>query len=98
MKNTYGTISGIPITGYCRVKDTDIILPMIETDTDTQLVEGCIKDREQHPEKYPDENIPAVIARQKELLARLKQEAQKPAKPKTSAMEYVVIDMEDMRP
>lgn len=98
MKNTYGTISGIPITGYCRVKDTDIFLPMIETDTDIQWVEGCIRERQEHPENYPGEDIPAVIARQKELLARLKQEAQKHAKPKTPAMEYVVIDMEDMRP
>lgn len=70
---TYGTISGIPIKGYCRVKDTDIFLPMIETDTDIQWVEGCIKDREEHPEKYPDEDVPAVIARQKILLEELRQ-------------------------
>ena len=48
------TISGVPIVGYCRVKDTDIFLPMIETDTDIQWVEGCIKSREEHPEYYPD--------------------------------------------
>ena len=79
MKNTYGTISGIPITGYCRVKATDIFLPMIETDTDIQWVEGCIKDREQHPEKYQDEDIPAVIAQQKALLDKLRKEAQERA-------------------
>ena len=58
------TISGVPIVGYCRVKDTDIFLPMIETDTDIQWVEGCIKSREEHPEYYPDEDVPAVITQQ----------------------------------
>ena len=33
------TIFGVPITGYCRVKGTDILLPMIETDTDVQWVD-----------------------------------------------------------
>lgn len=75
MKNTYGTISGIPITGYCRVKATDIFLPMIETDTDIQWVESCIRSREEHPENYPDEDIPAVITKQKELLANLRLKA-----------------------
>ena len=42
MDTRCGTISGVPIVGYCRVKDTDIFLPMIETDTDIQWVEGCI--------------------------------------------------------
>lgn len=68
------TICGRPVVDYVRVKGTDIILPVIETETDIQWVEGCIKDREEHPEKYPDEDIPAVLARSKELLRRLREE------------------------
>ena len=49
---------------------------MVQVGNDIQYVEGCIKDREEHPEYYPHEDIPAVIARQKALLAQLKQEAQ----------------------
>ena len=71
------TICGIPVVDYVRVKDTSIILPVIETETDIQWVEGCIKDREEHPEKYPDEDLPAVIARQRALLEKLQQEAEK---------------------
>ena len=70
------TICGVPVVDYVRVKDTNIILPVIESDTDIQWVESCIRSREEHPENYPDEDIPAVIARSKALLDRLKQEAQ----------------------
>lgn len=87
------TISGVPIVGYCRVKDTDIFLPMIETDTDIQWVEGCIKSREEHPEYYPDEDVPAVIARQKALLARLR--AKEPRRPKPTSGRHVLIDLEN---
>ena len=76
------TISGVPITGYFRVKDTDI-----------QWVEGCIKSREEHPEYYPDEDVPAVIARQKALLARLR--AKEPRRPKPTSGRRVLIDLEN---
>ena len=59
------TVSGVPIVGYCRVQGTDECIPMIETETDIQWVKGCIRDREEHPEYYPDEDVPAVIAQQK---------------------------------
>ena len=72
---TYGTISGIPIVGWYKTKE-GTRLPLVQVGNDIQYVEGCIKDREEHPEKYPDEDIPAVIARQKALLSRLKQGAQ----------------------
>ena len=87
------TISGVPIVGYCRVKDTDIFLPMIETDTDIQWVEGCIKNREDHPEYYPDEDVPAVIAQQKAHLARLR--AKEPRRPKPTSGRRVLIDLEN---
>lgn len=87
------TISGVPIVGYCRVKDTDIFLPMIETDTDIQWVEGCIKSREEHPEYYPDEDVPAVITQQKALLARLR--AKEPRRPKRASGRRVLIDLEN---
>lgn len=76
------TISGVPIAGYCRVKDTDI-----------QWVEGCIKSREEHPEYYPDEDVPAVIAQQKVLLARLR--AKEPRHPKPTSGRRVLIDLEN---
>lgn len=87
------TISGVPIVGYCRVKDTDISLPMIETDTDIQWVEGCIKSREEHPEYYPDEDVPAVITQQKALLARLR--AKEPRRSKRASGRRVLIDLEN---
>ena len=87
------TIFGVPITGYCRVKGTDILLPMIETDTDVQWVESCIRSREYHPEDYPDEDIPAVIARSKELLAQLFEKEKEPPKPKSVAKGYRVIEL-----
>lgn len=65
------SICGVPVVDYVRVKGTGIILPVIESQTDIRWVEDCIRDREQHPEKYPDEDIPAVIARQKKLLKEL---------------------------
>lgn len=93
MDTRCGTISGVPIVGYCRVKDTDIFLPMIETDTDIQWVEGCIKNREDHPEYYPDEDVPAVIAQQKAHLARLR--AKEPRRPKPTSGRRVLIDLEN---
>lgn len=87
------TISGVPIVGYCQVKDTDIFLPMIETDTDIQWVEGCIKSREEHPEYYPDEDVPAVITQQKALLAQLR--AKEPRRPKRASGRRVLIDLEN---
>lgn len=75
MKKEYGTIEGIPIVGSYRTKE-GAYLPLVQVGNDIQYVEGCIKDREEHPEYYMHEDIPAVIARQKELLAKLKQEAQ----------------------
>lgn len=69
------TICGVPVVDYVRVKDTNIILPVIESDTDIQWVESCIRSREEHPENYPDEDIPAVITKQKELLANLRLKA-----------------------
>lgn len=87
------TINGVPVVGYCRVKDTDIFLPMIETDTDIQWVEGCIKSREEHPEYYPDEDVHAVIAQQKALLARLR--AKEPRCPKQTSGRRVLIDLEN---
>lgn len=101
MTSVHGTISGVPITGYCRVKDTDIFLPMIETQSDIQWVEGCIKDREEHPWKYPDEDIPAVIARSKELLCRLreKERAKSGAAPVLSGRrKQIVIELEEVEP
>ena len=59
------TIFGVPITGYCRVKGTDILLPMIETDTDVQWAESCIRSREDHPEYYPAEGITCKPYRKK---------------------------------
>lgn len=85
------TICGVPIAGYIQVKDT--VLPMIETDTDIQWVEGCIKSREEHPEYYPDEDVPAVIAQQKVLLERLR--AKEPRKPKQTSGRRVFIDLEN---
>lgn len=87
------TVCGLPIVGYCRVKDTDIILPMIETESDIHWVQGCIRDREEHPENYPNEDIPAVIAQQKVLLARLIEKAKKPAKPKPPRTRQIVIEL-----
>lgn len=99
MAANIGTISGIPITGYCQIKGTDVFLPMMETQSDIQWVEGCIKDREEHPEKYPGEDIPAVIARQKVLLRRLREEER--AKAGTSPAlsgrgKQIVIELEGM--
>lgn len=82
MDTTCETISGVPIAVYCRVKDTDI-----------QWVEGCIKSREEHPEYYPDEDVPAVIARQKAFLARLR--AKEPRHPKPTSGRRVLIDLEN---
>ena len=73
--------------------ETDISLPMIETDTDIQWVEGCIKSREEHPEYYPDEDVPAVITQQKALLARLR--AKEPRRPKRASGRRVLIDLEN---
>ena len=101
MTSVHGTISGVPITGYCRVKDTDIFLPMIETQSDIQWVEGCIKDREEHPWKYPDEDIPAVIARQMALLEKLreKERAKSGAAPVLSGRrKQIVIELEEVEP
>lgn len=91
---TAESIYGLPITGHCRVKDTDIFLPMIETNSDIKWVLGCIREREEHPENYPNEDIPAVIAQQKELLARLIEKAKEPPKPRPQAKAYMVIDLE----
>lgn len=66
-------ISGIPVVDYVRWNGATY--PMARIDSDIQFVEGCIKDREEHPEKYPDEDIPAVLARQRALLKKLRQEA-----------------------
>ena len=91
--NAFGTISGIPVSGYCRIKDTDIFLPMIETETDIQWVESCIRSREEHPENYPDEDIPAVIARSKALLSRLIEKANNAVKPKPQKCGHIVIEL-----
>ena len=90
---TAQSICGLPIAGYCRVKDTDIFLPMIETSSDIKWVQGCIREREEHPENYTNEDIPAVIAQQKALLARLIETAKEPPKPRPQAKGYVVIDL-----
>lgn len=67
------TVCGCPVIDYVRWNSET--LPMVRIDSDIQWVEGCIKDREEHPEKYPDEDIPEVIARQMALLKKLRQEA-----------------------
>ncbi|WP_457789663.1 hypothetical protein [Anaeromassilibacillus sp. SJQ-5] len=87
------TVSGVPIVGYCRVQGTDECIPMIETETDIQWVKGCIRDREEHPEYYPDEDVPAVIAQQKALLERLR--AKEPRRPKQTSRRRVFIDLEN---
>lgn len=49
-------------------------LPLFESGSDIKWAEMCIRSREEHPENYPNEDIPAVIAQQKELIKRLKTE------------------------
>ena len=43
----------------------DIPLPVIETDTDVQWAESCIRSREDHPEYYPAEGITCKPYRKK---------------------------------
>ena len=87
------TVCGVPVVGYYRVQGTNEHIPMIETETDIQWVKGCIRDREEHPEHYPDEDVPAVIAQQKALLEQLRAKAKEPRKPKQTSGRRVFIDV-----
>ena len=65
------TLFGLPIIGIVHLKDTGECLPMVETMSDIKWVKLCIKSREEHPEYYPEEDIPIVLDRQRALLKQL---------------------------
>lgn len=70
------TIQGFKVIGCVRSKHTGGVVPMVDIPmvSDIQWVEDCIKSREDHPEYYPNEDIPEVIARSKALLKQLHRE------------------------
>ena len=86
----------IPVSGFTRVKDeqgeTIGFLPVIDTMTDSQWIISCIESRQQHPENYPNEDIPAVIAQQLELLERVRERQRREAAP-PSPRGYAFIEI-----
>ena len=91
--NPIDSVTGLPITGYISINGLDSFLPMMEAGTDIEWVESCIRSRKEHPENYSGEDISAVIARQKELLASLIKKAMKPAKPKPPPQGCMIIEL-----
>lgn len=69
-------VGNVPVKGYQKIKVVDKTqkvletweLPIIDSDSDYDWQLSCLKSRLEHPEYYPDENIPETIARLKQWL------------------------------
>lgn len=81
--NIYG--HDLPVVGVVEVKGADGAtadhIPVIDTMSDSRWIELGIESRLQHPENYPNEDIPAVIAQQRQLLEQIRLKESQPQEP-----------------